>query len=295
MDTDELRLFQHLARTLHFGETSRECHVSPSTLTRTIQRLEEELSAPLFTRTKRRVELTAPGRELASYAADALTRFDALRDELHRGPRLEGRLRVFTTVTASYTLLPDVLGRFRGEYPGVRIELETGYPVDALEQLQRGRIDIAVASVPERLPRVIAGKTVARTPLRFVAPTLPCEVSDLLGSAARPPWAKLPFILPHAGATRAHTDRWFRRAKLRAQIYSEVAGSEAIMSLVALGCGVGVVPELVRDRSPLRRRVRVLASNPELPDLRVAVCTVRARLENPIVRSFWSAMEGATR
>lgn len=296
MDLDELRLFQHLTRTLHYGETSRDCHVSPPTLTRTIQRLEEELDASLFTRSKRRVELTEAGEIVARYAIEALTRFDQLRGELGTtGRELEGRLRVFTTVTASDTLLPGVLGSFRREHPRVRIELETGYPADALKQLVRGRIDVAVASVPERLPRPIVGKTMMRTPLLFVAPRLPGELTDRLATAGRRiPWSELPMILPHGGATREHAERWFRQERVRPTLYSEVSGSEAILSLVALGCGVGVVPKLVCDQSRLRRRVQVLAPRRALPDLRVAVCTARPRLESPVVRSFWSAMEDAT-
>ena len=61
MDYEELRLFLHLSRSLHFGRTSRECHVSPSALSRTIQRLETEVGQPLFTRDRRSVELLPAG------------------------------------------------------------------------------------------------------------------------------------------------------------------------------------------------------------------------------------------
>ena len=53
MDYDDLRLFLHLSRTLHFGRTSRECHISPSALSRTVQRLERELGWPLLERDHR--------------------------------------------------------------------------------------------------------------------------------------------------------------------------------------------------------------------------------------------------
>ncbi len=294
MDLAALRLFRHLARTLHFGRTSRECHVSPSALSRTIQRLEEELDVVLFERTHRRVRLTPAGRELERYAIEALQRFDALRVELGgRESELRGVLRVFTTVTGCYTVLPDLLGQFRRAHPGVRIELETGYPVDALNQVQRGRIDVAVASVPDRLPRAVVGKTVTRTPLLFVFPSTPCEVSERIASADAIRWPELPIILPHAGATRAHVDRWFRRRGVQPQVYSDVPGSEAIMTLVALGCGIGVVPKLVLDKSPLRAVVQVLDLTPELPDLRVAVCAERKRIANPVVRRFWEGVESA--
>jgi hypothetical protein len=59
MDYDTLRLFLHLSRTLHFLRTSRACHVSPSALSRAVQRLERETGWPLFERDRRSVRRRA--------------------------------------------------------------------------------------------------------------------------------------------------------------------------------------------------------------------------------------------
>ena len=82
MDNRELKLFKHLASSLHFGQTSRACHVTPSALTRIIQRLEEELGETLFLRDNRSVSLTTAGRAFRSYADDVLQRFEVLRGDL---------------------------------------------------------------------------------------------------------------------------------------------------------------------------------------------------------------------
>jgi LysR family positive regulator for ilvC len=76
---------------------------------------------------------------------------------------------------------------------------------------------------------------------------------------------------------------------VRPSVYSEVPGSEALLSLVALGCGVGIVPRLVVDRSPLRDEVRALEVEPGLGEFRVGLCTPRRKLASPIVRAFWDA------
>ena len=96
MDLDALRLFLHLSRSLHFGRTSKECHVSPSALSRTIQRLEEQAGAALFVRDRRSVALTDEGRLLQGFAHDTLTRFDALEERLTRSQdRLQGTISIF--------------------------------------------------------------------------------------------------------------------------------------------------------------------------------------------------------
>ena len=89
---------------------------------------------------------------------------------------------------------------------------------------------------------------------------------------------------------RADADRWFRRKRIAPRIYSEVAGSEAILSLVSLGCGVGIVPRIVMDKSPLRAEVRALDVEPEIGEFRVGVCTQRRKLQSPLVRAFWDAI-----
>src|SRR5215471_14285150 len=110
VDYDALRLYLHLARTLHFLRTSRECHVSPSALSRTIQRLERETGWPLFERDRRTVRLTAAGARFAEHARDTLERWDELRRDLPgRAAALEGSIAIFASVTACQSFLPQVL------------------------------------------------------------------------------------------------------------------------------------------------------------------------------------------
>ena len=100
-------------------------------------------------------------------------------------------------------------------------------------------------------------------------------------------------MLPASGLARAYADRWFKRKRIVPTIYGEVPGSEAILALVSLGCGVGIVPRLVMDKSPLRAEVRAIDVEPELGEFRVGVCTQRRKLKSPLVRAFWDAIAAA--
>jgi LysR family positive regulator for ilvC len=192
-------------------------------------------------------------------------------------------------VTACQSFLPGILSGFRERFPDIHIRLETGYAVDALEMLAEGRVDVTVAALPARVPAPLTARVLLHTPLVFVAPASPCEVQRQI--ARRPlPWAELPIILPASGLARADADRWFRRKRIAPRIYSEVPGSEAILSLVSLGCGVGIVPRIVMDKSPLRAEVRALPVEPEIGEFRVGVCTQRRKLQSPLVRAFWDAL-----
>jgi LysR family positive regulator for ilvC len=290
VDYDGLRLFVHLAGTLHFGRTSRACHLSPSSLSRLVQRLEREVGWPLFERDRRTVRLTAEGERLAAHARDTLERWRDLRQRLGGPERsLSGTISLFASVTACQSFLPLVLSAFRQAHPDIHIQLETGYAADALEMVGQGRVDVAVAALPVRAPAALATRVILHTPLVFVGPAAPCEVARQV-ERDPPPWSALPIVLPATGLAREMTDRWFRRKRLAPRIYSEVPGSEAILSLVALGCGVGIVPRLVVDRSPLRAALRPLEVAPALGEFRVGVCTPRRRLRSPLVKAFWDSL-----
>jgi LysR family positive regulator for ilvC len=290
MDLGALRLFVHLSRSLHFGRTSKECHVSPSALSRSIQRLEEEAGAALFVRDRRSVALTDEGRLLQTFAQDTLTRFDALSERLTRSQdRLQGAISIFASVTACQSFLPPLLSQFRRQHPEVQIRLETGYAMDALEMLRSGSVDVTVAALPDDIPPTLAARVVVKIPLVFVAPAATSAVSDLLSREAIA-WHEVPMILPSSGLARDYVDRWFRKKRITPRIYGEVAGSEAILSLVSLGCGVGIVPRLVADQSPLRGSLSVLDIEPKLQTFRVGVCTEKKKLKSPVVKAFWESI-----
>jgi LysR family positive regulator for ilvC len=296
MDYDSLRLYLHLSRTLHFLRTSRECHVSPSGLSRAIQRLERDAGWPLLERDRRTVRLTPEGTRFAAHARDTLDRWDRLRRELRgRADALSGSIALFASVTACQSFLPGVLSGFRQRYPDIHIQLETGYAADALAMLADGRVDVAVAALPPKVPRALVARVLLHTPLVFAAPTAPCEVERLCRQ--RPlPWGELPVVLPAAGLARESADRWFRRRRIRPRLYGELPGSEAILSLVSLGCGVGIVPRIVLDKSPLRPNVSILPVADKhdagaLGEFRVGVCTPRRKLTSPLVRAFWESIE----
>lgn len=290
MDLDALRLFLHLSRSLHFGRTSKECHISPSALSRTIQRLEEQSGAALFVRDRRSVALTDEGKLLQAFAQDTLSRFESLEQRLKRSQdRLQGSISIFASVTACQSFLPPLLSRFRREHPEVQIRLETGYAMDALEMLRSGSVDVSVAALPDDIPPTLAARVVVKIPLVFVAPSETSAVSEQL-SRETIAWQDVPMILPSSGLARDYVDRWFRKKRLAPRIYGEVAGSEAILSLVSLGCGVGIVPRLVADQSPLRTSLSVLDVEPKLQPFRVGVCTEKKKLKSPVVKAFWESI-----
>lgn len=285
MDQYELKLFLHLCTTLSFRKTSAECNISPSALSRTIQRLENESGAELFERDNRRVRMTAAGQRYREFAVDVLDRWEELKDTVTGdGAELRGEISLYGSVTATYSLLPDIVNAFRQSYPRIHLRLRTGDAANALETLLRDEVDIAVAAKPDILDAGLDFITLIETPLVFV---------DLRRDDVTPrteDWSKVPMILSERGLARQRVAAWFRLHGITPNIYAEVAGNEALLSMVRLGCGVGVVPHLVLDNSPFREHFTVLEDAPALAPYRVGICVQKKRLRSPLVSAFWDTV-----
>ncbi len=285
MDLRDLRLFKHLAVSLHFGQTSRACHVTPSALTRIIQRLEEELGQQLFLRDNRSVSLTAAGEAFRSYADDVLQRYEVLHAQLSQEAVLSGEVSLYCSVTAAYSILPAIFQDFRSSHPHVHINLQTGDAALALNKLQNREADITVAALPARLPERIVFLKILETPLVFIAPAAFPETVHY--QRQNVDWEKTPVILANFGLSRERTDNWFKEKGVVPNIYAQVAGNEAIIAMVALGCGVGVVPKLVLDKSPLKEQIDLLTVKPEMESFSIGICTMKKNMLLPQVDAFW--------
>jgi LysR family positive regulator for ilvC len=292
MDIRTLKLVKHLAGTLHFGRTSQACNISPSGLTRALQRLENELGKQLFVRNQRTVSLTESGKKFLSYAEDAIKLWDKLQVDLNEKGNLTGEITLYCSVTAILSILPDILERFRTLYPDIQINLQTGDAAMALSRLENREVDVSIAALPDKLPQHMEFLQIIETPLIFISSQ---AIMDTFAPDSKDlSWEKIPLILAERGLSRKRAENWLRKKDILPNIYASVAGNEAILSLVAMGCGVGVIPELVLKKSPLRSKIMTLHVSPPLEPFSVGACTTIRNKQKPIVSAFWQNVKQGT-
>jgi len=293
MDNKQLKMFLALADSLHFAQASEVCHVSPSTLSRNIAALEQRLSVVLFERDNRTVTLTREGELFVQYAKSSLAQWDVFKGSLvNDSNELTGELSIYCSVTASHSFLYQILARYRQRHPKVEIKLRTGDVVKSLPRVHSEQEDLSIAAKPDQLPPNMAFVTIGVSPLVFIAPVERCEVQALVDSGQYD-WSDMPLIVPEQGLARKRLDQWFKRKNVRPQIYSEVAGNEAIVSMVSLGFGIGLVPKIVLDNSPLKDSIQIVEVSPALKPFEVVICCLKKRLKNPLISSLWTvAKEG---
>jgi LysR family positive regulator for ilvC len=293
MDEKSLRLFIALSEQKHFARAASECNVSSSAASRALSRIEVEVGVLLVERDNRRVEFTSTGKQFLDYAKATLANWHELKQNIHLlSASPKGRLSLYCSVTASYSLLSTLLPPLRQQYPDIQLRVHTGDQAASIQRVLSGEDDLAIAALPKTLNSRLYFKSLTPSSLQFVAPVIDCAINKVLeeGLAGKIDWSEVPFILSESGLTRDKVNDWFGRQQLKPNIYAQVRGHEAIVGLVALGFGVAAVPQLVLDNSPLKSKVRVLGLTPELEPIDVGIVCLKKRLNDPLVKAFWGIL-----
>lgn len=244
MDDRQLAAFVAVAEELSFTRAAARLFVVQSTLSAGVRALERELGAALFTRSTRRVALTAVGEALlpeARAAIDGLDRMRSLAAEDAAG--LRGRVRVGTFSGLDLVDIPGALGVYRRRHPLVEILLRTSTigSTGLADDLRRGLLDLALLALPASALDGLAVTIVVRSGYVLLV-----ESSDPLASAVRPTaldLAGLTFVDTPAGfGNRVSVDLAFRAAGVGRRVATEVADLPGIPRFVQAGLGPAVVP-----------------------------------------------------
>jgi LysR family positive regulator for ilvC len=284
---DELAAFLHVSESLHFSKSAKALNMSASALTRCIQRIESDLGQTVLDRTRREVRLTRAGELLREYARAHMAAHAHLLEALAAEARAPtGTLRIACTVTASHSVLPKLLARFRERYPGIHLQLSTSDAARCLQRLENDEAEVAVVPEPDAPPAELRFVRLAFTELSLVAPSTDKELARRAAQGGSH-WRGLPVILPRRGLDRERIDAWFAARGADPEIYAEVEGNEAILAMVALGCGVGIVPELVRKDSSLRGRIEVVQVARPPRGYHVSLCAKERTLTRRTAAALW--------
>ncbi|MFC4336201.1 LysR family transcriptional regulator [Salininema proteolyticum] len=171
MERHEIEIFLALAEELHFGKAAGRAGVSPSRVSQVIRGLEERLGAPLFTRTSRRVSLTALGDELradlAPAWADVLSAWEKASASA-RPPVREIRVGYLGQLTAG--LLTSAKAAYTRVRPDVRIRLTETHIGDPVRPLREGAVDLLLTETPVEEPGVSVAEAILSEPRVLAVP-----------------------------------------------------------------------------------------------------------------------------
>ncbi|MCE0449890.1 LysR family transcriptional regulator [Brevibacillus sp. AF8] len=146
MELLQLQYFLTVARMEHVTEAARSLHVTQSSLSKTIQRLEEDLGVPLFDRTGRKLRLNEFGSKFLCRVERALFELEQGKLELRDLSNPEHGTLELAVTTAS--TLPNILREFRKKRPDIQFHVQMLTTQEMVTLLHRGEVDFCLSSPP---------------------------------------------------------------------------------------------------------------------------------------------------
>ncbi len=291
MELRHLRYFVTVAETLNFSRAAALLHISQPPLSRQIHALEQELGTALFARTARGVQLTDAGTSLLPEARRILRDAEALRvGARHIAAGEIGKLSLGFISTAAYNVLPELLPAFHRAHPRIKLQLREATSDVQFGALRDGELDIGFV-LPQPVESTLRYEAVYREPLIAALPATR-RWPAVLSLAAL---ADEPFVLFPRKVGSALYDLvlgYCQRAGFTPRIEQEAIQMQTIVSLVAAGMGVALVPASLMH---LKRSGVVYRPLQERSPLMEIGLVWRANDDSPAVAAFVAAASSCAR
>jgi DNA-binding transcriptional LysR family regulator len=245
MELRHLKYFVAVAEELNFARAARRVHIAQPSLTKQIQQLEQELGFPLFYRTKKKVELLDTGHVLLEEAQRLLGQAEkAIQSTQRTHAGQSGRLLIGFSTSAAPEVLPRILRKYQALFPDVVVELVEITTIKNTESLLQSAMSVAVIRSPTFLSReLFCFETIKRE--RFVVALPDSHPLAKQKSVRIKTLASEPLIVPPLLPGWGYADsifQIFRDYGIVPRIAQEATGALAVVTLVAGGFGVALVP-----------------------------------------------------
>ena len=214
--------------------------------------LEREVGMRLTERAGRGIELTPAAAILVGHTAALLARLDAAESDLAAlRDQVSGRVGLAAFPSAGATIVAAAWAALARSAPHVQLDLTEMEPEESLPAVLRGELDVAVAHEYDLLPRpldpLFERRELARDPVLLAVPA----GSPLDGPVRLDSLAGQPFLAPRAGTSCAELiQRACARAGFVPRVVARATDFAVLLSLVAAGAGLTLVPELAARRLP---------------------------------------------
>jgi DNA-binding transcriptional LysR family regulator len=250
MDFRNLQYFLTVAQCLNFTKAAERLHMSQPPLSKQIQNLEQDLGVKLFDRSRRQLQLTEAGQMLVHRAEQMLTLADKTRLDLQdMSDKLAGSINISVVDGRAPYYLARWIAAFREKNPMVRFEFANGSSDDALERLEQGLSDLAVAAAPYD-EEEFSGFSVGKTPWIAVIPKAH-PLAQLEGDEL--PISMLkgePLIGPQRPSRARALRRWFREVGEEANVVCSTSSYSDTIALCEQHVGIGIFPQTTYTPNP---------------------------------------------
>jgi DNA-binding transcriptional LysR family regulator len=275
MNLPDLKAFVALAETGSINRAALRLGLTQPATTRRIQNFEASMNgAILLDRRVKPPVLTPAGRQVLAYCHRVLKAVAELEACSSSGGEPVGELRVGISPGLVETVLMAPLDSLRTQFPGLRLRLTSEWTTPLIRKVAECELDCAIALVTDHhaIPSAVNASLIGVEPLVVVAPRdlrlsekkgRPVHIRDLEPFG----WV----VNPAGCGYREALLRAFDRCNASFRVVADVLGYDLHMSLIERGAGLGLVPRRLVERSPLRRKLRMVKVSDFRPEVKVLV------------------------
>lgn len=291
MNTKQLEYFISVAESLSFTKTAEKFYISQTAVTQQIKALEEQIQVTLFTRSKRRVELTPTGKVFLSEARTIIKNInDAIEKTQQFANGLFGTLSIGILIGYEKNKLQQYLKKFSHTYPNISMEICTNEMTELLNLVENNLMDLAFVINPEDQPlKDFKYKTVERYSLvALLPPSHPLyndDCIDLINLQNE----KFIFVKETGDeyGQKSMIQNRYREAGFVPNVVQRSNDLNTIESMVASNMGVSILPSFCVIDTMIENDIAIVPIN-EIQDRIEVVVVWNKNNTNPALEKFIS-------
>lgn len=256
----QLHVFRVVADTLNFSKAAEELHLSQPAVTSQVRRLEEGLGIALFDRVGRNATLTPAGKTLLPFVRriETLTS-DAIAALAPFGVQEGVELNIGASHTVGVYLLPRLLPALVREWPKLRIHIVSGSTTEILSALATHQVSIGLIEAPAHRPDLKIEVFMEDELCLILPPSHRWAKKPVLRAAEI---VQEPILLREAGSgMRRFVEEYLEHnGVLSQQLHTNIDmnSTEAILSAVESGLGIGFVPVMALEKAKSTNSVSIV-------------------------------------
>ena len=290
LESRQLRYFVAVAEELHFGRAAERLNMSQPPLSQQIRQLEQQLQSRLFERSQRSVRLTSAGELLLAQAHGILSRLDVTAELVQAAVRGEaGLLRLGYTAASAYGLVPALIRAYKQRYPAVEVILHEMLSREQVVELSQKRLDVGLVRPLATRPELETRPLMAEPLILALPAHHPLASCDIVRVQQLDGLALIGFTAESASYFHDMVSAMLMAAGIRPVIVQRATQPHTVISLVASGLGVAIVPQ-----ASARIHMEGVVYRPlpagETPQAEIHLCWRQDRL-TPLVQSFLSTAQ----
>lgn len=282
MELDQLRYFLQVARRGNFTRAAEDLLISQPALSRSIQKLEDELGQPVFDRKTRSVSLTDAGTLLQGRVQQVLSILEDTKAEITDDGE-SGRVRVGAIPTIAPYFLPEILGRFSAAHPKATLIVQENTTDQLLKACTQGEIDLAIIALPIQAKYLEVEELFEEELLLVLPPDHPLADKPKIRLSDAEPF---PFVLlDEAHCLSEQIVSFCRQRAFQPVSVERTSQLTMVLELVSLAHGISIIPAMARERDQSDRRVYRSLSHPK-PTRTIAVAWNPYRFQSRLLQAF---------